>query len=456
MRKIANLALAFLGAAFIISVPAKAQDDYNEDKEYYEMVTAEKFEINGVSYIISDSQAVVASVSNDYTGALVIPESVVIKGVRYPVTRIRDGGTFYKCKYITSITLPNSLKVIGKEAFSGCSGLKSIDIPNSVTTIKNDAFTGCHGLEKVNIPNSVTSIGDWAFSYCESLRSITIPSSVTLLEFCAFTGCNSLERINVASDNPNYVDIDGVLCSKDSTVLIAYPYAKGTNYVIPKFIRKIAKGAFKLCSELESVEIPNSVDSIDHSAFSDCSSLTSITIPKSVTYLGDDIFSKCSSLTEIRCYLTKPIAVSEYTFDGIESQCTLMVPRTALAKFRKAKEWNEFHIIALGSKTANRSIRGSSSSLSWLNGTWHYSGYLSSSFGDSDVDLTVTIKGQNITVKDNVDGFFDYSGTWSIGKYNDSKIGRFEGISFGDSYFFIDRVNHRFGFDKSGKWFKKL
>ena len=68
---------------------------------------------------------------------------------------------------MTSITIPNSVTSIGKEAFYGCSGLTSVTIPNSVTSIGEYAFYGCSGLTSVTIPNSVTSIGCDVFSGCK-------------------------------------------------------------------------------------------------------------------------------------------------------------------------------------------------------------------------------------------------------------------------------------------------
>ena len=69
----------------------------------------------------------------------------------------------------------------------------------------------------------------------------------------------------------------------------------GTTYSVTT----IGSEAFRGCSGLESITIPNSVTTIGNYAFYKCSSLTSITIPNSVTTIGEYAFSGCSSLTSI-------------------------------------------------------------------------------------------------------------------------------------------------------------
>ena len=66
-----------------------------------------------------------------------------------------------------------------------------------------------------------------------------------------------------------------------------------------KSVTSIGNCAFRYCTSLKSITIPNSVMEIGSSAFSGCSSLTSITIPNSVTNIGDSTFWGCSSLTAI-------------------------------------------------------------------------------------------------------------------------------------------------------------
>ena len=200
---------------------------------------------------------------------------------------------------ITKVEISAGITDIGDNAFSECSSLTSISIPNSITTIKNSAFWGCSSLTSISIPNSVTTIGNYAFKECFSLTSISISNSVTTIGGNALDGCSSLERIEVSPDNLNFSsDSDGVLFSKDKTVLIKYPEGKKEKaYSIKSSVTTIGNDAFYGCSSLTSITIPDSVTTIGERAFEYCSSLTSVIISDSVTTIGKEAFSGCSKLS---------------------------------------------------------------------------------------------------------------------------------------------------------------
>ena len=122
---------------------------------------------------------------------VVIPEGV---------TEIKPG-QFYACD-MTTVTLPSTLKKIGKEAFLWCSSLQSIIIPNSVEEIGKQAFGYCRSLTSITIPDSVTKIGSEAFCYCFNLQSINLPKNLKILEDNAFYTCNRTEILIPKSLSP--------------------------------------------------------------------------------------------------------------------------------------------------------------------------------------------------------------------------------------------------------------
>ena len=138
------------------------------------------------------------SYDNEYSGNVVIPETVTYDGITYSVTALGDK-CFRGCSYLTSITIPNSVTSLGDECFDGCSSLERIEVDEANTvydsrencnaiihTSANELVVGC---KNSKIPNSVTSLGDDCFSGCSSLTSITIPNSVTSLGDDCFSGC---------------------------------------------------------------------------------------------------------------------------------------------------------------------------------------------------------------------------------------------------------------------------
>jgi hypothetical protein len=201
---------------------------------------------------------------------------------------------------------------------------------------------------------NVTAIGKQAFKSCETLTSLTIPESITSIEANAFSrieindadGCPNLREFIVSEHNANYAAIDGILFSKDKTVIAIYPRAKTSAYTIPDGVTSIGTGAFSGC-RMTSVIIPNSVISIESWAFNH-SRLKNVTIGQNVISIGSGAFAECGGLEEIYNHNPVPQSIEGNVFNSLYSgqvdknTCKLYVPEGSLDRYKEAEVWKDF------------------------------------------------------------------------------------------------------------------
>ena len=74
---------------------------------------------------------------------------------------------------------------------------------------------------------------------------------------------------------------------------------KITSIAMPDSVVYIGRSAFYNCTSLKSITIPDGVKEIGYAAFSECAGLVSVKIPDNVTKIGESAFINCANLTKI-------------------------------------------------------------------------------------------------------------------------------------------------------------
>lgn len=176
---------------------------------------------------------------------------------------------------VTSVSLPDTLTYIGKDAFNRCASLVTVNIPSSVNEIGTSAFTGCSALTSVSFNAEI--IGTSAFSSCDKLTTVNLGHRLKEI------GDNAFKYTPVAEISlPSGVESIGAEAFSNSNVTGALS--------IPGTVSAIGKGAFNNNPLMTSLTVGEGVESIGAEAFNKCSALENISLPSSIVSMGENVF----------------------------------------------------------------------------------------------------------------------------------------------------------------------
>ena len=199
-------------------------------------------------------------------GSISYPDIIVPSHYRdKPVVSVGENA-FFNCKYITSVTLPDTVEAIDYCAFWGCTRLKSVTVGNGLKRIGDSAFNENTALESISLPASLESIGESAFAGCTALTSITLSEGLKSIGVSAFTGCG-LESFVM----PDSVETLGF------GLFMNTPSLKEVK--LSANLTELPSHTFTGCHGIQGIEIGNNVKTIKYSALFDMAMLEYVVLP---------------------------------------------------------------------------------------------------------------------------------------------------------------------------------
>lgn len=208
----------------------------------------------------------------------------------------------------------------------------TLRIPATVEGIEYRAFLNCSGIEAIEVEE-----GNKAFKtidgvlYSADEKSIYLcPKNCETLyftenttgfhgEFSGMSFLSNVKKFEVHPDNEELTSKDGLLLSKDESILALVPPARTGTFTVPEYIKGVVKCAFGFsslskivfksevegnlcfinCSSLESVVLPENTRTLSDDMYVGCTSLETVIIPASVEYIGRKTFSDCFNLKKV-------------------------------------------------------------------------------------------------------------------------------------------------------------
>lgn len=213
---------------------------------------------NGARYIVyrPDSSLAASTASNEYTYQVIHDGTIAI--TKYTGTAAD--------LVIPSVIDGWKVSAIGDQAFMNNKTIKSVSIPEGVTSIGRNAFTGS-SVQQVRLPSTMRILHEGAFRNAEKLQSINLPQGLEVLSNSVFNNAN-LSEITI----PGSVKKIGIYACYSNENLKSLTVEDG--------VQSIGEYAFSSCKNLKAASLPASVTLIDKGAFGSCHKQLTITVPK--------------------------------------------------------------------------------------------------------------------------------------------------------------------------------
>ncbi len=260
---------------------------------------------NGVVFSTDGTQLLSYPMAAEAT-TYIVPDTVQVIGAN----------AFYGNMYLENIILPEGLIKIEDRAFRSAKALKSVVIPKTVQVIDAYAFDNVKSLESIVFEEGGTvglGIGDNAFSY-SGLKAITLPERTIAIGSRSFAYAYYLEEL--VFEDGMQLEIIG-----DS----AFALASITSLNLPS-VKELGNGVFDSCDRLVVAVIQEGLVRMGNEVFLGCASLESVSFPASLEKMGSNIFGdenntapKLSVITFAEGSRLTEIPVGTFTNTGLVS-----------------------------------------------------------------------------------------------------------------------------------------
>ena len=256
---------------------------------------------------------------------------------------------FYQCSGITSVTVPGTVKVIGRAAFYKCQQLRSVTLPETLQVIDDYTFYHCDRLKLFALPSMLKVIGRSAFYKCGSLYeegdedtdsdTLTIPVGVEIIGDYAFYGCGQEIKADLEAEEDTIIKgVDTVILGdgvKHIGAYAFYHFVSLKQVIFGESVETVGEKAFYKCTSLEKVEFGSKLMTIGDKAFYRCEALTSVKLPDTTKTIGNYAFYRCEALEEL--VIGRSVErIGEFAFYACAGVKQLYLPATVQSIGRQA------------------------------------------------------------------------------------------------------------------------
>ena len=197
-----------------------------------------------------------------------------------------------------------TLTITGNSVLHDCNPpnkelIRTVILSEGFTRITAYTFADWASLSSISIPDSISTVDKNAFRNAAALTSFHLGKSMSLFAAGALWNCTRVSTVTVDKENPNFILDNNVVFNKAKTAIVWHPPALATaKYTIPAGVQTIGQCCFAFCSNLKKVKIPDSVTQIEYAGFYR-SGLESVIIPESVVNIAQEAFRSSTSLESV-------------------------------------------------------------------------------------------------------------------------------------------------------------